>query len=211
LSCGEPVAGCTVRICDEPGGETAAKLVGEIWVGGAHVSPGTWNGLTQGIDPFDRASIGPDGTRFVPTGDLGALIDGELVPLDRIKDTIITYGQKLHASDVEAKLLAHPDAGDILSACAFSLEGDSDPAIVILCEMDRRKLNGVGAEGIATKLAKAVADAFGVLPQVGILAYGSLPRTTSGKIQRFNSKALYRDGKFRNGTFPPGRQPHPME
>ena len=196
VSCGSPVEGCEIRILNEAGESARPGESGEICVSGPHVSPGLWNGADGSVTPFPEAFTDAAGARFIRTGDVGAILDGELVPIDRIKDIIILYGQKLHAADVEASLLAHPLAADLVAACAFAVDGANGAQLILLCEMDRRAFKAGGAGELAPKLAKLVAEAYGALPRLSIFPYGSLPRTSSGKIQRLKSKADWLSGEF---------------
>jgi acyl-CoA synthetase (AMP-forming)/AMP-acid ligase II len=203
VSCGPPVTGCEIRIVNDAGAPAQAGESGEICVSGPHVSPGVWNGAERSVTPFPEA-FEEAGARFLRTGDVGAILDGELAPIDRIKDIIILYGQKLHAADIEASLLAHPLAADLLAACAFATDGASGAQLILLCEMDRKAFKAGGAGELAPKLAKLVAEAYGALPQLRIFPYGSLPRTSSGKIQRLKSKADWLSGAFAAAAAPYG-------
>ena len=62
-----------------------------------------------------------------------------VVPLDRLKDIIIVYGQKLHSADIEATLLSHRLSAELLAACAFSIETAKGDQLVVVCEMDRKR------------------------------------------------------------------------
>lgn len=207
VSCGGAVQECVIRILGEDGAQLPEGEIGEICVGGEHLSPGVWRGEERRIAPFSDIFIDSAGERLLPTGDIGAIVDGELVPIDRIKDTIIIYGRKLHASDVEAAVLAHPLAGKLLAACAISVDGPNGEEMVVLCEMERQSFRAGEGALLAAQLPKLVAEAFGVLPRLNVLPYGSLPRTTSGKIQRFNSKSAYLAGELDAATPPDARQP----
>lgn len=202
VSCGPEVDGCTIRIFDEAGGEAPAGRVGEICISGPHVSPGLWNAEAGGATPFAEEFTDADGRRFLRTGDVGALVNGELVPVDRIKDTIIVYGRKLHAAEVESSLLAAPQAGDLVAACAFSVDNENGSAMVILCEMERQSFKAGKGASLAVQLRGLIGEVFGVLPILQIVPYGSLPRTTSGKIQRSASRTKYLDGEFNSDAAP---------
>ncbi len=197
VSCGHVVSGCTVVLRPtEPGGAPSAAPVGEICVAGPHVSPGTWGGATRTVLPYADAFTGASGERFLPTGDVGMLVDGELVIVDRIKDTIAIYGRKLHALDVEETVLGEKDA-NVVAAAAFSVPVDGREALAVLCELRAADLSAAAATDLPQRLRALVGDRHGAVPIVGILPYGALPRTSSGKIQRQRARALFAAGELR--------------
>lgn len=202
VSCGPPTAGGKVLIRAENGTAAPPGAIGEIWVAGRHVSPGVWSGADGRVIPFSGEFVDDSGERFVSTGDVGAIVDGELVPLDRLKDIIILYGQKLHAADVEATLLSQASSMDILAACAFSADRGKDEQLIVLCEMDRKRFRAGDTSPVAQQLTKLVAEAHGVLPLLQIFPYGSLPRTSSGKIQRSQSKSDWLEGRIETALAP---------
>jgi acyl-CoA synthetase (AMP-forming)/AMP-acid ligase II len=190
VSCGKPVEGSTTLLRDEHGNETA---FGEICVGGPHVSPGLWNGEMSSVTPFANTFV-EDGKSFLRTGDVGTFVDGELFVVDRIKDVLVLYGAKHHATDIEMRALDHDP--DIRAAAAFSVDDGQRERLVVLCELDRRKLATIEHSAYSSNIAKRISEAIGVLPTVQILAYGDLPRTSSGKIQRFAAKTKFLSGAW---------------
>jgi acyl-CoA synthetase (AMP-forming)/AMP-acid ligase II len=192
VSCGHAMGESTIALRDADGVlQDASGSTGEICVSGPHVSPGHWNGCKRTVTPFANAFAGK-GRRYLPTGDIGAFIDGELFPIDRVKDTIILYGAKLHAVDVEATALEH----DVRAVAAFSLDDGEREQLVLLCELDRQVLKAIDRDALTAKVAKAVAEAHGAVPRIGLLPYGTLPRTSSGKVQRFASKTKVLSGEI---------------
>ncbi|MFO1102100.1 MAG: fatty acyl-AMP ligase [Methylocystis sp.] len=196
VGCGYPAPECKILVRAADGAPLPDGEAGEIWVAGPHVSPGVWNGEEGGVNPFNDSFVDEAGDRYIATGDLGALVNGELVPLDRLKDIIIVYGQKLHSADIEATLLSHRLSAELLAACAFSIETAKGDQLVVVCEMDRKRFREGAALELAAQLKKIIAESFGVLPQLAIVPYGALPRTTSGKIQRSVSKSEWLAGRI---------------
>jgi acyl-CoA synthetase (AMP-forming)/AMP-acid ligase II len=180
VSCGAPVEESALFL----------RAENEICVAGPHLSLGLWDGARQAITPFPNL-VEKDGRTYLPTGDAGALIDGELFVVDRLKDMLVLYGAKIHAGDVEAEALDH-DAG-IRAAAAFAIDDGRRERLVLLCEIDRRRLATDGA-ALEAALAKRVAQAQGVVPIVRLVAYGALPRTSSGKVQRFAARTKFLSG-----------------
>ncbi|HYL70130.1 MAG TPA: AMP-binding protein, partial [Candidatus Dormibacteraeota bacterium] len=129
-SVGKPFLGTDLRIIGEDGRELAAQAVGEI-VG---VSPL----LMQGYNRRDEASLdatweGPDGRRWLRTGDLGYLdADGFLYVVDRKKDMIIRGGYNVYCVEVEAALYEHPDVAEVAVVAARSARWGETPVAVVV-------------------------------------------------------------------------------
>ncbi len=190
VSCGRPAEGSTILLRDESGAEAS---FGEICIGGPHVSAGQWDGETGDVTPFDNILV-ENGLSYLRTGDLGTFVDGELIVVDRIKDILVLYGAKHHAVDIEMSALdSHPD---IRAAAAFAVDDGQRERLVVLCELDRRKLATIEKAAFTRDVAKHISEAIGVLPIVHTIAYGDLPRTSSGKIQRFAAKTKFLSGAW---------------
>lgn len=190
VSCGKAVEGSTILLRDENGREAA---FGEICIGGPHVSPGQWDGANGDVAPFDNM-LTESGRSHLRTGDLGMFVDGELIVVDRIKDILVLYGAKHHAVDIE--MSAMDSHQDIRAAAAFAEDDGQRERLVVLCEMDRRKLATIEHPAFSRDIAKRISEAIGVLPAIQLIAYGDLPRTSSGKIQRFAAKTKFLSGAW---------------
>lgn len=102
----QPLLGVEVRVCDEDGAERPAGVTGEIRVRGATITPGYWRNPTANA----RTLAGG----WLRTGDLGVRArDGSLVIVGRADDMLVTGGENVHPSEVEAALAEHPDVADV--------------------------------------------------------------------------------------------------
>lgn len=197
VSCGPAVAGSRIVIRGEDGAVCdSSSAAGEICVSGPHVSPGLWDGAAHAIRPF-AGVFSYAGETYLPTGDIGALLDGALFPIDRIKDIIILYGAKIHAADVEATILDDPEAADVRAVVAFSVDEGQREKLVVLCELDRHARKKPDQTPLTAHLRRRIADAHGAVALVELVAYGTLPRTSSGKIQRAASRSNFLSGSLR--------------
>ncbi|QFZ20885.1 fatty acyl-AMP ligase [Saccharothrix syringae] len=187
VGCGEP-GGMAVRIVDPAtGAEVGDGAVGEIRVAGPSLAAGY-----HGDPAATRATFvtGPDG-RWLRTGDLGFLLDGQLYVTGRIKELIIVRGRNLYPHDIEFSAReAHPDAG---TGAAFGVrDADSGEHVVLVQEMRR------AARGHPGEFADAVLDAvtrqFGVPVSIVVVRSGSIRRTTSGKVRRGHMRDLFLGG-----------------
>jgi acyl-CoA synthetase (AMP-forming)/AMP-acid ligase II len=190
VSCGWAVAGSSIVLRDENGGvHESGEAIGEICIGGPHVSPGHWDASHRSVSPFENVFLNA-GKQYLPTGDIGAFVDGELFPIDRISDIIILFGANIHATDIEATVLDDSGSTDIRSAVAFAVDDGNREKLVVLCELDRQAFRASDQGAMAERLRKCIAEVHGVVPLVGFVLYGALPRTSSGKIQRSASKRM---------------------
>lgn len=187
VCCGPPVAGGAVVLRDRDG------ATNEICVGGPHLAPGCWDGAHGRVVPFPDLFV-EDGTTYLPTGDIGAMVEGELYVIDRLRDFFILYGAKIHSADVEATVL--DAASELRAACAFATDDGARERLVVVCEVERRLLAALDAAALAARLARRVAEAHGAVPTVHFSAHGALPRTSSGKIRRSACRTKFLSGEL---------------
>jgi fatty-acyl-CoA synthase len=127
----------------------------------------------------------------VKTGDLGYLADGELYVTGRLKDTIIVRGRNLDPTPIEVAA-GRVDGVRAGNVAAFSVSGDGTERIVIAAEIRE----GDPSE-IESKIGRAIARDLGlIVSEVVLIEPGSLPKTTSGKLQRAATKSQYLEGSL---------------
>ena len=172
--------------------------VGEIWVAGPSVASGYWNKPRESAATFQAFTSDTNEGPFLRTGDLGCLRDGSLFVTGRIKDVLIVRGVKHYPQDLEATAEhAHPALRPGCCA-AFAIERRGEERIVVVAEADQRKLPDEDDCHLALlSIRRAIADRHQVSPYaVAIVAAGSLPKTTSGKLQRFLCRDAFLSGEF---------------
>jgi len=199
VASGTPGSGSQVLIVDPSTlAPTPQPEVGEIWVSGGSVAAGYWNRSEETLATF-HAHTADSPASFLRTGDLGFVRDGCLFVTGRIKDVIIVRGTKHYPQDLELTAeRAHPALRPGCCA-AFAVEEGGEERVAIVAEVEPREY----ARGAATDVSQvldsirlAVASAHYLVPHsVSLVPAGALPKTTSGKLQRF----LCRDGLV-NGT-----------
>jgi len=184
VGCGQTWPGHRIVIANpETMGQCAPAQVGEIWVSGPSVTQGYWNQPEETEDTF-RAYLSDTGEGpFLRTGDLGFLQDGELFITGRLKDLVIIRGRCHYPQDIEATVeLSHaalrPGCG-----AAFSVEVGNEERLVVVQEAEQR--TGVDAAEIIRCIRHAVSEQHDLqIHEVGLIRPGSIPKTSSGKIQR---------------------------
>lgn len=194
VGCGEPVDAQEIAIVDPSTGRRSPPgVVGEIWLAGPSVTGGYW---TRGDD--DRFGFALEGSdaRYLRTGDLGFLHGGVLYPTGRIKDLIIVRGRNLYPHDLERVVeTSHPRLRRGCGA-AFGMTVDGTEEIVVVFEVDEREaLDGDQRAAVFAAMRQAVADECGVTPvALALIERRTLPKTSSGKIQRAACKGQFTDG-----------------
>jgi acyl-CoA synthetase (AMP-forming)/AMP-acid ligase II len=182
VGCGEPDPSLDVVIVDP---ETCTPLgpdeVGEILVCGPSIGAGYWND-PAGTERTFGAVVGD--RRFLRTGNLGFLFEGQLFVTCRIPDLLEVDGRQLYPYDVEATAVgSHPA---VRMACAV-MDGDE---VVVFIEVDHR-YRTTSQDEIRYAVSSAVHAENGViLSRVALLSPGVLPLTTSGKLRRAACRAL---------------------
>lgn len=173
VSCGRPLPGMAVRVTGD-GGPLPERRVGAIEVCSPSLMRG-YAGVPDEDQPFTA-----DG--WLQTGDLGYIADGRLYVTGRSKDLLIVMGRNYAPEDLE--WVAGRVAGVRLGAAvAFSSDdvgrGEGDVLVAV------EPMAGVAAADLARSVRNAILDQLGVpLAEVLVVAKGSIPRTTSGKLQR---------------------------
>jgi len=201
VACGEPGRDLTVVVAD-PDTLTPCPdgRIGEIFVAGQSVATGYWNAPDETVRAFGVTLDGVDGD-FLRTGDVGTFVDGQLYVTGRRKDLVIVDGVNHHPADVEATAeAAHPAIRRGCCAVVSVDHGDRETA-VILAELTSRAVrtgDGVrGIRGVAEVVRRAVSARHGLpVHDVVLLPPGSLPFTTSGKLQHYACRLGYAAGAF---------------
>jgi fatty-acyl-CoA synthase len=177
---GPPVPGLEFRIVDlDTGEDLPERNVGELEIRGTSVTPGYYK------RPEATADLFRDG--WLRTGDLGYLLDGELVLCGRIKDVIIIGGRNLFPEDIE-RACGRIDGVRAGNVIAFGVEGyKGKESVVVVAEVKGSDLGQIRRDIHSTTL-----EVCGVPPRdVMLVRPGSLPKTSSGKLQRARCREQY--------------------
>ncbi len=185
ISCGQALLDQKIVIAD-PQSLTPCPPdeIGEIWVSGPSVAQGYWRQPEESKYAFQACLAGGEGP-FLRTGDLGFLHDGELFITGRLKDLIIIRGQNYHPQDLELAAAAAHSALQPHSGAAFTVDTSGQEQLIVAFELKRRQRKADPDE-VADAIRQAIAAACGLhVDTVILLKPGGLPRTSSGKIQRY--------------------------
>lgn len=198
VGCGRPWLGQEVRVVDpETCRARADGHVGEVWVRGESVAAGYW-GRPEETERTFRARLADTGAGpYLRTGDLGFVRDGELFVTGRIKDVIIVRGRNHYPQDIEETVQSvHPGLRKGCGA-AFEETRDGRPGVVVVQEVDRR-CRGRDVRRLVADVRQAVAERHEVqLHDLLLLEFGSIPKTSSGKVRRHVCRREYGRGGLR--------------
>lgn len=193
VGCGRAAPGVEIRIVDvDSGVPTKEPGVGEIWVAGPSVASGYW----QKTDPevFGQR-LGGSHERFLRTGDLGFMEGGELFVTGRLKDLLVVRGENYYPQDLERSAEACDPALRSGCSAAFALELGGDARIVIVVEVKGPRQKSL--DQLADRVRRTMMDEHGINIHGVILAPpNTVPKTTSGKVQRGGCRDLFLKGTF---------------
>ncbi|WP_102811000.1 non-ribosomal peptide synthetase [Burkholderia pseudomallei] len=196
VSSGRCAAGHELRIVNDLR-EAAQGEIGEIWVRGPSIPSGYWNKDAVNADVFRARLAAPDPapSGFLRTGDLGCVVDGELFVTGRSKDVVIVNGRNYYPQDLEAAAGASDPALREGCTAAFSIDGEGDARVVVVQEVDRRFAKTIDVDAAARAIRTAISRACDVaVDEIVFIQPASIPKTSSGKIRRRETRARYLDG-----------------
>jgi len=168
--------------------------IGEIWVSGEHIAKGYW-GLEEVTRNTFKAHTRDTGEGpFMRTGDLGFFYDGEFFIAGRSKDLIIIRGSNHYPQDIELTVEQCHPALQSSGGAAFSIDVDDEEQLVIVQELTRTQRNADQSEIFRT-IRRALSENHDLqVYAIQLLKPLSVPKTSSGKIQRHACKQGFLEG-----------------
>ncbi|PEY73227.1 non-ribosomal peptide synthetase [Bacillus thuringiensis] len=173
--------------------------IGEIWIRGRSVAQGYWKREEQTIETFNARPSGTCETSpsYLRTGDLGFVKRGELFVTGRLKDLIIIRGRNYYPQDLEGAIqMSHPAIRNSNGA-AFTVEIEGKEELIVVQEIERtfRKSN---LEEVIKTIRKEIAKLFELrVHTVVLIRPASIPKTSSGKVQRQECKKRFLQGELK--------------
>lgn len=198
VGCGRAAWGQEIAIVDPATNAVCAPgQVGEIWIKGPSNGQGYWNRPGETSVTF-RAFLEDSGCGpYLRTGDLGFIDFGQLYVTGRVKDVVILRGRNHYPQDIESTVSeTHPALGSYAGA-VFSVDVAGEERLVVLHEVDRGHRNEDWAS-VVNRIRQTIVEHHEIETHAVVLPrQASLPRTTSGKIQRRRCRQLYLDGQLK--------------
>jgi acyl-CoA synthetase (AMP-forming)/AMP-acid ligase II len=211
VSCGRSLPDQTIAIVNADTKELC-KLgeIGEIWVSGFSIAHGYWNQTQATEDTFKAQIKNHQEQSFLRTGDLGFLDEGELFVTGRLKDLIIIKGRNHYPQDIERTVEASSDFIRANGTASFVIDKSGEEKLVILSEIERRywdRFNKVTFNLMSENSQEKLDLKLLIRRQIAqnhelqahsilLLKPGSIPKTSSGKIQRHVCRQNFLAGKF---------------
>jgi acyl-CoA synthetase (AMP-forming)/AMP-acid ligase II len=200
VSCGQRLDGERIAIVDQ---DTCDRIgpcrVGEIWVSGANVTCGYWQNRQASEDSFDARLTDEQDHRWLRTGDLGFFDQtGALFVTGRIKDLIIIRGTNHYPQDIERTVQLSHSALRSDCGAAFAVVGeDGAERLVIVQEVERTHRRNLDCAEVIRCIREAVTRQHDIAPEViALIPPATLPKTTSGKLQRSVTRRLWLKKEF---------------
>ena len=196
VGCGRALVNERIAIVD-PGSckRLFPNQVGEVWVNGANVARLYWRNAEASKTNLNAQIAGEnDGANWLRTGDLGLLDEaGELFITGRIKDLIIIRGINHYPQDIERTVQAlHPAFRQNCGAAFSVLDDWGEETLVIVQEIERTERNRIDPIEVTGLIREGVTDQHELFARhIMLIRPGTLPKTTSGKIQRSLTRRLW--------------------
>ncbi|MGH9691983.1 MAG: AMP-binding protein, partial [Candidatus Acidiferrales bacterium] len=197
VSAGNPLPDVEVRIVTPDGKAVGERVEGQLWFRGPSATSGYYR------NPRATAEL-LRGGGWLDSGDLAYWADGELCITGRAKDVIIKAGRNLYPHEIEdvAGRVEGVRAGCVVAFGAPD-ERTGTERLIVTAEVR----NPARARNIAAEVSRAVNDALGVPPdRIEILPPQSIPKTSSGKLRRGETRRLFLEGSLGKKLAPPWMQ-----
>jgi len=186
--CGLPLPLHALEVRDEQEGPLPDRRIGRVFVRGPSVTPGYFN------QPEATAAVlHADG--WLDTGDLGYMLDGELIVTGRAKDLIIVNGRNIWPQDLEWAVEALPGLrrGDV---AAFAVHDDEHGGEDVVVLVQARLTDVAARDELRRAVEAAVREQAAIDCRVVLVPPHALPQTSSGKLSRSRARNNYLQGQY---------------
>lgn len=174
--------------------------VGEICVSGKSIAKCYWNSDEETNKVFDTKINSTDekykDKTFLRTEDLGFVYDGFLYMTGRLKDLIIIRGNSYYPQHIEQTTEKSHESFRLGNCSAFSIDEDNEEKLVIIQEI-KKDMSISNFDDLVNLVRKNVTETHAISPyKIVFVKTESLPKTSSGKLQRRLSKKMYLNNEF---------------
>ncbi|MEH1855169.1 MAG: amino acid adenylation domain-containing protein [Nostoc sp.] len=196
VSCGQTIPQQQIVIVNpETLSRCSSDEVGEMWLSGLSVGKGYWNRAEETEQTFHAYLKDTKEGPFLRTGDLGFFDNGELFITGRAKDLIIIRGRNLYPQDIELTAERIHSSLRAGANAAFTVEVNNEERLFIVQELEFRAKPNLAE--VASAIRQAITEEHEVqVYAVVLIKPGSIPKTSSGKIQRRATRAQFQNGEL---------------
>jgi len=198
VGCGTALKGVRIAIVDPDAcRRLGPDMVGEVWVNGPSVTKGYWQNAGASAAAFAGRMAGESPDAWLRTGDLGFVAaSGELFITGRIKDLIIIRGMNHYPQDIENTVQGVDPALRPNCGAAFTIaDAEGREKFIVVQEVERTYRRQIAVSELIDSIREAVVNEHEINPdEIFLIRPGALPKTTSGKVQRNLTRALWQDG-----------------
>lgn len=198
-SCGKVLLDSIVKVINpQTLTEVKSNEVGEIWVMNPSVARGYWNRPDSTKEIFKAYVTNGDGP-YLRTGDLGFIKEEEVYITGRKKDLIIVNGKNYYPQDFEYLSEVSDPALRPGNVAAFSIDYERTTKVVLLQEVRHNYSNQMtkNIEEIAYKIRSSINNQYDLnIDEIIFIKSGTIPKTSSGKIQRHGARLGYLNGEL---------------
>ncbi|MDZ5645671.1 fatty acyl-AMP ligase [Nitrospirillum sp. BR 11828] len=192
--CGRILPEHEIEVRDATGAPQPPRRIGRIFVRGPSLMSGYYGA------PEETARV-LDADGWLDTGDLGYLLDDQIVITGRAKDLIIVNGRNLWPQDLEWTAEAEVNSLRSGDVAVFSVDNGLEEEVVTLVQC--RSPDPAARDSLTNAIANVFRTRHGVMSRIVLVPPHSLPQTTSGKLSRSRARAMYLDGAFTAANAPP--------
>ena len=185
--CGQMLPNHDIEVRGEQGELLPDRQVGRLFVRGPSLMIGYF-----GAPEETQRVLDADG--WLDTGDLGYLVNGQIVITGRAKDLVIVNGRNVWPQDLEWAAeaeIANLRSGDV---AVFAVDNGDEEEVVVLIQC--RVTAPPARDALLLEIAKFFRGRHGLETRVVLVPPHSLPQTSSGKLSRSRARAMYLEGAF---------------
>jgi fatty-acyl-CoA synthase len=189
VCCGEPFPGHEVSVRDPDGNPLPERVIGELCMKGPSVCTGYYG------NPEATAGSFKDGWLY--SGDKGYVADGAVYVCGRIKDMVIIHGRNYYPTDIEwvANDVEGVRRGSAVAFACLPAAASSEQLVIVAEWSGKERPSDEALDAIKKRVTEFVQGALGLNAwQVVLIPPGTVPKTSSGKLQRRKTKQQFEDG-----------------
>lgn len=200
VSSGKPLPRHEVRIVDDRGSEVADRTEGFLWFRGPSATSGYYQNAEATAKLFPLGVPSTDGEyHWVNSGDRAYRADCEIYVTGRVKDIIIKGGRNIYPHEVE-ELAARAEGVRKGCVVAFGINDQASGTEKLVVVAESREREASRRAAISAAVTEQVSKGLGLPPdKVELIPSGSIPKTSSGKLRREETKQLYLAQKLSAG------------